>query len=82
MAPYPAELETSEMLQGGAVVRLRPVRPEDEPLLQNFAAVDGRASLWASLKDFVGAYGYSRLSILQRTQAHAQWSDVAGAPGK
>jgi acetyltransferase len=38
MAPYPEELETSVMLQGGAVVRLRSVRPEDEPLLQNFAA--------------------------------------------
>jgi acetyltransferase len=37
MARYPTELETSETLQGGATVRLRPVRPEDGPLLQNFA---------------------------------------------
>jgi acetyltransferase len=34
---YPKELESFATL-GGGLVRLRPIRPEDEPLLQDFAA--------------------------------------------
>jgi acetyltransferase len=35
---YLKELESSEMLPDGAAVRLRPIHPEDEALLQDFAA--------------------------------------------
>ena len=37
ISPYPKELEATEPLRDGAVVRLRPIRPEDEPLLQDLA---------------------------------------------
>ena len=32
--PYPAELETTLSLDDGTEIRVRPIRPEDEPLLQ------------------------------------------------
>jgi acetyltransferase len=38
ISPYPRELESTERLRDGAVVRLRPIRPEDEPLLQDLAS--------------------------------------------
>jgi len=37
IAPYPAELVSREQLRDGSVVDLRPVQPEDEPLLQDLA---------------------------------------------
>jgi len=38
ISPYPRELEATERLRDGALVRLRPIRPEDEPLLQDLAS--------------------------------------------
>ena len=38
IAPYPQDLETVERLRDGTAIRLRPVRPEDEPLLHDLAA--------------------------------------------
>jgi acetyltransferase len=38
IAPYPRELESMERLRDGTELRLRPVRPEDEPLLQGLVA--------------------------------------------
>jgi len=38
IAPYPKELETTERLRDGTMLRLRPLRPEDEPLLHDLAA--------------------------------------------
>jgi acetyltransferase len=36
--PYPKELEKSFVLRDGTRLRLRPIRPEDEPLLHDLAA--------------------------------------------
>jgi acetyltransferase len=38
ISPYPKELESSETLRDGTRLVLRPVRPEDEPILQDLAA--------------------------------------------
>jgi acetyltransferase len=38
IAPYPTEFETTERLRDGAAVTLRPIQPEDEPLLHDLAA--------------------------------------------
>jgi len=38
IAPYPKELESAERLRDGTVLRLRPLRPEDEPMLHDLAA--------------------------------------------
>jgi acetyltransferase len=38
IAPYPQELESTERLRDGTALRLRPVRPDDEPLLVDLAA--------------------------------------------
>ena len=38
IAPYPKELESLERLRDGTVLRLRPLRPEDEPRLQDLVA--------------------------------------------
>ena len=36
--PYPSWLETKERLRDGTDIHLRPLRPEDEPLLEDLAA--------------------------------------------
>jgi acetyltransferase len=38
IAPYPAHLATEARLRDGTALRVRPVRPEDEPLLLDLAA--------------------------------------------
>ena len=38
IAPYPKELEFVERLRDGTVLGLRPLRPEDEPMLHDLAA--------------------------------------------
>jgi acetyltransferase len=38
IAPYPHHLETAERLRDGTSLRLRPLRPEDEPALHELAA--------------------------------------------
>lgn len=49
--PYPSEFESVEMLGDAASVRLRPVRPEDAPLLQDLLShitpMDARLLLFA-----------------------------------
>ena len=37
ISPYPRELESRETLRDGTALLLRPVRPEDEPILQDLA---------------------------------------------
>ncbi len=38
IAPYPEHLASNEQTRDGTIVQLRPVRPEDEPLLHDLAA--------------------------------------------
>jgi acetyltransferase len=38
IAPYPQHLETIEQSRDGTALRMRPLRPEDEPLLHDLAA--------------------------------------------
>jgi len=38
IAPYPKQLETTERLRDGTALRVRPLRPEDEPMLHDLAA--------------------------------------------
>jgi acetyltransferase len=38
IAPYPQHLATVERLRDGTVLRVRPLRPEDEPMLHDLAA--------------------------------------------
>jgi acetyltransferase len=38
IAPYPAELASRETLHDGPVIELRPIRPEDEPLVHDLVA--------------------------------------------
>jgi len=38
IAPYPAELASRETLRDGTMVELRPIRPEDEPLVHDLVA--------------------------------------------
>jgi acetyltransferase len=45
IAPYPQELETAERLRDGTVLPLRPLRPEDEPMLIDLAAHMSREDL-------------------------------------
>ena len=52
--PYPKELESTATLADGTALQLRPVRPEDEPVLQDLAAhmapLDLRLRFFAPMK--------------------------------
>ncbi|HUK61313.1 MAG TPA: bifunctional acetate--CoA ligase family protein/GNAT family N-acetyltransferase [Stellaceae bacterium] len=53
--PYPKELEHDAVLRDGTAIHLRPVRPEDEPLLQDLAhhmsAEDLRLRFFVPMKE-------------------------------
>ncbi|HWA81422.1 MAG TPA: GNAT family N-acetyltransferase, partial [Acetobacteraceae bacterium] len=53
--PYPAELETTLPLDDGSEVRVRPIRPEDEPLLQemfrHMSAEDVRLRFFITMRE-------------------------------
>jgi len=55
VAPYPKHLESVETTRDGTVVALRPVRPEDEPLLQDLFAhmsrEDVRLRFFAAMRE-------------------------------
>ena len=54
-APYPTQLETIGAARDGTPIALRPVRPEDEPLLQDLFAhmtrEDQRLRFFASMRE-------------------------------
>jgi acetyltransferase len=54
-APYPKHLETTAAFRDGTPVQLRPVRPEDEPLLQDLFAhmsrEDVRLRFFAAIRE-------------------------------
>jgi acetyltransferase len=45
IAPYPQQLTTIERLRDGTMLRMRPLRPEDEPMLVDLAAHMSREDL-------------------------------------
>jgi acetyltransferase len=53
--PYPAELETTLTLEDGGDMRIRPIRPEDEPLLRemfhHMSAEDVRLRFLTAMKE-------------------------------
>ena len=58
IVPYPRELEATEPLRDGTVMRLRPIRPDDATLLRRFLEAvspeDIRARFHGALRDFSG----------------------------
>ncbi len=58
--PYPKEWERRARLKDGTALRLRPVRPEDEPLyppfLQRVTAEDLRLRFFAPVREFTHAF--------------------------
>ncbi len=59
--PYPKELESTATLRDGATIRLRPVRPEDAPLvdelLTHLTPLDARLLFFAPKQDLPAAAG-------------------------
>ena len=68
ISPYPKELEATERLRDGAVVRLRPIRPEDEPLLQDLASHMSPQDL--RLRFFTAMKGLTQQLAARLTQIH------------
>ncbi len=66
IAPYPKELESTERLRDGAEVELRPVQPEDEPLLHDLAAHMSPGDL--RLRFFTPVRGISHAVAARLTQ--------------
>ena len=81
IAPYPKELETTERLRDGTMLRLRPLRPEDEPLLHDLAAHMSHEDL--RLRFFTPVQGLShgvaaRLSQLDYDRELALLAELSG----
>ncbi len=83
VAPYPCEWERSLSLKDGTAVRVRPVRPEDEPLYGEFfkhiTPEDLRLRFFAPVKDFNHAF-IARLTQIDyaRAMAFAALDDATG----
>ena len=81
IAPYPAELETSPQLRDGTVLHMRPLRPEDEPLLHELAAhmsqEDLRLRFFTPVRGLTHAVA-ARLSQLDYDREMALLAESAG----
>jgi acetyltransferase len=79
--PYPSWLETSERLRDGTEVKLRPLRAEDEPLLQDLAAhmspEDLRLRFFAAVRGLSHAVA-ARLSHIDYDRAMALLAEKDG----
>ena len=81
IAPYPKELGSAERLRDGTVLRLRPLRPEDEPMLHDLAAHMSHGDL--RLRFFTPLAGLShavaaRLSQLDYDRELALLAELGG----
>jgi acetyltransferase len=79
--PYPAWLESTEALRDGTEINLRPLRPEDEPLLHDLVAHMSREDL--RLRFFAAVRGLShavaeRLSHIDYDRAMALLAERDG----
>ncbi|HVC51265.1 MAG TPA: bifunctional acetate--CoA ligase family protein/GNAT family N-acetyltransferase [Stellaceae bacterium] len=83
IAPYPQHLETVGHTREGVAVRLRPLRPEDEPLLHdlvaNMTAEDRRMRFFATLRGLSHAIA-ARLSQLDYDREMAILAECEGVP--
>jgi acetyltransferase len=66
IAPYPQQLETVARLRDGTALRVRPLRPEDEPMLQDLAAHMSREDL--RLRFFTPVSGLSHAAAARLSQ--------------
>src|SRR5271165_551737 len=83
IAPYPQHLESVERLRDGTALRLRPLRPEDEPLLHDLAAHMSHEDL--RLRFFTPVQGLThavaaRLSQLDYDRELALLAEHGGMP--
>ncbi len=82
--PYPSEFQSAARLRDGAGIRIRPVRPEDEPLLQDILAhmtpLDVRRRFLVPMKEMPHSLG-ARLSQIDydREMALIAFPDAADA---
>jgi acetyltransferase len=83
IAPYPQDLETIERLRDGTALRMRPVRPEDEPMLQDLAAhmthEDLRLRFFTSVRGLTHVAA-ARLSQLDYDREMALLAEHDGTP--
>lgn len=77
--PYPQELEEDVTLKTGRAVRLRPIRPEDEPLYQAFSekltSEDHHFRFWG----YVGEFSHSQIAYLTQIDYDREMAFVATA---
>ena len=84
--PYPAELETTLALEDGGEMRIRPIRPEDEPLLRemfrHMSAEDVRLRFLTAMKEMPHALA-ARLTQIDydREMALIALDEVGGMDG-
>ena len=80
--PYPYWLESTERLRDGTEVQLRPLRPQDEPLLQDLAAhmtaEDLRLRFFAAVRGLSHAVA-AKLSHVDYDRAMALLAEKDGA---
>ena len=66
-APYPKHLESTATARDGTLIELRPVRPEDEPLLQDLVAhmsrEDLRMRFFAPIRELTHAFAAHLVQI-------------------
>jgi acetyltransferase len=83
MAPYPKHLETTGAARDGTPIRLRPVRHDDEPLLQDLfvhmSREDIRLRFFAPMRELTHALA-ARLTQIDYDRQMALVAQYDGAP--
>ncbi len=77
--PYPQELEESFTLKTGRIVRLRPIRPEDEPEHQVFISKLTFKNHRSRFFGYVGEFPHSQMAHLTQIDYNREMAFIATA---
>ena len=78
--PYPQHLEENFVLKDGRVVRLRPIRPEDEPQHHEFIAKLTREDIRLRFFGYIGRLPHAEMARLTQIDYDREMAFIATAP--
>ena len=83
-APYPGEYEWTVELADGTSVLIRPIRPQDEPMMKDMFYSFSEQTIHLRFHGFVKAMPHQKLQVFCNVDYDAEMSLIAlvGAPGR
>ena len=78
--PYPQDLEENFILKNGRIVRLRPIRPEDEPEHHEFISKLSSEDIRLRFFGYVGGLRHAEMARLTQIDYDREMAFIASAP--